>query len=138
MDKITTHESNNLKDVDFGKTQDLVKHALASPVQEQVLKPKKDSEGFTKHDSSLSKIIRLYKEICPKPQKQGADRQKGRCSLSWRGRSSCEWLSKVRVTVNHKRGSKPGRGAGLVARHQREGAARGPQTCHTAQQPSGH
>jgi hypothetical protein len=72
MDKITTHESDNLKDVDFGKTQGLMKHALASLVQEQVLKPKKDSEGFTKHDSSLSKIIRLYKKICPKPQKQGA------------------------------------------------------------------
>jgi hypothetical protein len=57
MDKITTHGSDNLKDVDFGKIQDLMKHALTSSVQEQVLKPKKDSEGLTKHDSSLSKII---------------------------------------------------------------------------------
>jgi hypothetical protein len=76
MDKITTHGSDNLKDVDFRKTQDLMKHALTSPVQEQVPKPKKDSEGFTKHDSSPSKIIRLYEKTRPKPQKQGVQSSK--------------------------------------------------------------
>jgi hypothetical protein len=30
MNKIITHGSDNLKDMDFGKTQDLMKHALVS------------------------------------------------------------------------------------------------------------